>query len=169
MNRSIPASLALVFAAFAPVACSSGSDDAAQDAGEAQVAADPDAPAGISVSEARLTLPAVSGNPGALYFTISNTGDGDLTIASASINGAGMAMLHQTVTEGGQSRMSDLPEIPLPAGQEVSLAPGGMHVMAMQLDEGLVADGETEATVTFSSGDKVSFPVEIVPPGTLGQ
>jgi copper(I)-binding protein len=168
MSRSITASLALIVAALVPAACSSGSNETEQDAGEAQIASGPEAPAGVSVSDAQLTLPAVSGNPGALYFTISNSGESGLTIASASITGAGMAMFHQTVTEGGQSRMINLPEIPLPAGQEVSLAPGGMHVMAMQLDEALAVGGETEATLTFANGDKVSFPVRIVAPGTLG-
>ena len=36
-----------------------------------------------------------------------------------------------------------------------------MHVMAMELDDTLAAGGETEVTLTFVGGDKVSFPVEI--------
>ena len=39
--------------------------------------------------------------------------------------------------------------------------PGGTHVMAMDLADTLAAGGETEVTVTFVGGDKVSFPAEV--------
>jgi len=169
MSRSVSAGFALLLAAMAPVACTGEPDEAQRDAGQTQAATDPDAPAGISVSEARMTLPAVSGNPGALYFTIANSGEADLTIASASITGVGMATFHQTVNAGGQARMDSMAHVPLPAGEEVALAPGGMHVMAMDLDDSFAIGGRTEATLTFDNGDKVSFPVEIVAPGSTGE
>ena len=50
-------------------------------------------------------------------------------------------------------------------GEEVVFEPGGKHVMAYEVDEGLEVGGETEVTRTFVGGGKVSFPVEIRAPG----
>ncbi len=129
---------------------------------------DPEAPAGISVSDGRLTLPAVSGNPGAVYFTIRNAGEADQAIRSAWVSGAAMAILHETRTQGGTARMRDAGEVPLPAGGSVTFAPGGLHVMAMDIGGTLEEGGTTEVTLTFATGDKVSFPVEVRRPGNAG-
>ncbi len=126
---------------------------------------DPDAPEGISVGDGRLTLPAVSGNPGAVYFTIRNESEAEQVIASAVVTGAGMAMLHETVEEGGRTQMRSPEAVPVPAGGAVEFAPGGLHVMAMEIGDSLEEGAETEVTLTFASGDKVSFPVAIFGPG----
>lgn len=166
IRRTFCAALLLAFAALGPIACSSEPEDTAPaEAGVEPAATDPDAPEGISVSGGRMTLPAVAGNPGAVYFTVSNTGDTDLAIRSVSVVGAEMAMLHQTRTASGRAGMEGVDEVPVQAGEEVAFAPGGLHVMAMNLDDGLQQGGETEVTLTFANGDKVSFPAEIVGPG----
>lgn len=166
MNRTFSAALLLALAGLAPVACSSEPEDAElAETGADPAQADLDAPEGITVADGRLMLPAVSGNPGAVYFTISNGGDADLAIRSASVLGAEMAMLHQTSAEGGQARMQGVNEVPVPAGEDVAFAPDGLHVMAMGLEGSMRRGGETEVTLTFANGDKVSFPAEIVAPG----
>ena len=88
-----------------------------------------------------------------------------MEIAAVSVAGAGMAMLHETTTQDGQARMASLRTVPVPAGGEAEFAPGGLHVMVMDLGEDLDAGGETEVTVTFANGDKASFPAAIVGPG----
>ena len=134
---------------------------------ETEAPANPDAPAGISVTDGRMNLPAVAGNPGAVYFTISNDGDLDYNIRYASVQGAGSAMLHEMGEFNLAPVMEDVMQIPVPAGGSVEFAPGGKHVMAMDVDESLQAGGETEVTLTFLGGDKVSFPVEILEAGAM--
>ena len=119
---------------------------------------DPAAPSGITVSDGKLALPAVAGNPAAVYFTIRNAGDTDYTIRSAWVSGADSATLHQTTREDGRATMSEVAEVALPAGKAVEFAPGGLHVMAMNVGEALEVGGDTEVTLTFATGDKVSFP-----------
>jgi len=131
-----------------------------------QAGRDPDAPAGIAVSGGQLTLPAVSGNPGAVYFTVTNDGQDEVAIRSVSVADAGMAMLHETVAEGSTARMQKRGEVAVPAGSSVTFEPGGLHVMAMGLPDNLAAGGSTEVTLTFTSGDKVSFPVDVMAPGS---
>lgn len=161
------AAFSTAFALALAVAACGDSGDSADDAAQTPDSTwvDPDAPAGISVTDGMLTLPAVSGNPGAVYFTILNEGDSDEAIRSVWVNGAEMAMLHQTSMASGTAMMQDMSEVAVPAGETVSFAPGGLHAMAMGLSDHLEEGGETEVTLTFASGDKVSFPVKIVAAG----
>jgi len=133
------------------------------------LSANPEMPDGMRVAEgAWLNLPAVPGNPAALYFSIVNGSNSDAAIVAVDVTGAGSAMLHRTETMDGMASMADMDELIVPAGKTVSLRPGEMHVMAMDLDPALAEGGETEATVIFKSGDKASFPVLIRGPGDRG-
>jgi copper(I)-binding protein len=154
--------------AVCAAACSPEADTPAPPEAGTPMPADPDAPAGISASDGWMSLPPVSGNPGAVYFTISNAGDAATTIVAASLLGAERAEMHETVSTGQQMTMQELAEIPLPAGEELVFAPGGKHVMAFGLGDSLAVGGETELTLSFASGDKISFPVAIRAPGDTG-
>ena len=156
--------------AFSLVACGNEADAPAPPVETAaELAANPDVPQGMRIAEgAWLNLPAVPGNPGALYFSIVNGSNSDATIVAVDVSGAGHAMLHRTETMEGMARMADMEELIVPAGKTVSLRPGEMHVMAMDLDPTLAAGTETEATVIFKSGDKASFPVLIRGAGDRG-
>jgi periplasmic copper chaperone A len=156
MKTRVLAALALGLAALGPVAC--GSENGGE---QAAPTANPDAPSGISVSNARLSLPPVAGNPAAVYFDIANNGDQDAMIAGAFVEGAAMASLHHTTEDNGVAAMHPMEELPVPAGETARFAPGGMHVMAEGLAPALTAGGTAEVTLTFASGDKVSFPAEI--------
>lgn len=145
---------ALVLAALPLAACQQGKDDSGQ-------AAAPDAKPGITVSDARLVLPAVKGNPAAAYFTVRNGDAVATSLAAVHIEGAGKTEIHQT-TDG---KMAPVNWVELEAGTEVKLAPGGVHVMVFDLGDQLVAGGKGEMTVTFSGGDKVSAPLAIEPAG----
>jgi hypothetical protein len=147
------AGLALILAGLALAGC--GGEPAQQ----AETA--PEGMPGVAAFDARLILPAVKGNPGALYFEITNNGQGDTAIAGAFVEGAGLAMVHTTTREGGVASMNETKSVPVAKGATVAFAPGGKHVMAMQLDEALAAGGTTEVTLTFEGGDKLSFPAAI--------
>lgn len=165
-GRFLAASAALAVLA----ACGSEPEAPAEPAEETELlAANPDMPAGIQIPEgAWLSLPAVPGNPGAVYFSVINSSNSDATVVGVDISGAGNAMLHRTVMTEGMASMADMEELIVPAGKTVSLRPGEMHVMAMDLNPELVEGGETEATLIFANGDKASFPVIIRGAGDQG-
>ena len=154
MRGRVLAAAVLAALALLPAACGGGEETAQQ-------AGDPDAPEGIVVSNARLMLPPVSGNPAAVYFDIANHSGRDVMIRAANVQGAGMAMLHMTATWNLQTDMQEVVQQPVPAGETVSFAPGGLHVMASDLADTLAPGGTTEVTLTFVGGDKVSFPAEV--------
>ena len=135
---------------------------------EVPVDTTPDAPDGITVTDGRLNLPGVAGNPASVYFTITNDGTEMQMIRSAHVEGAESAMLHETSEWSGQVDMQELTQVAVQAGETLEFKPGGKHVMAMNLDPSLAVGGEVEVTLTFVRGDKVSFPARILATGDEG-
>lgn len=160
MNKTICAALGSAALALGVTACGGETEE--------PVPANPEAPQGITVSDARLNLPAVAGNPGALYFTVENDSEADIMLMSTNVEGADSTVMHQTATWNNRPDMQEVLQLPVPAGESLVLEPGGFHVMAMNLEEGLQVDGQTEVTLTFAGGDKISFPAEILAPGDEG-
>src|SRR5690606_27871943 len=101
--------------------------------------------------------PAVSGNPGAVYFDLVNGTEAELIVRSASVAGAGQTMMHVTSETG----MEEVLQVAVDPGQTFRFEPGGHHLMVSDLPATTVAGGEAEVTLTFAGGDKVSFPAEV--------
>lgn len=135
---------------------------------EAPVEAAPEAPEGITVTDGRMNIPAAAGNPGAVYFTITNDGTEPQTMRAVSVQGAESAMFHETSEWNLQVDMQELIQVPVPAGESVVFEQGGKHVMVFGLPAGLEPGGELEVTISFVRGDKVSFPVRLLAPGDDG-
>lgn len=156
MRKLLLASVALSLAGLALAGC--GGDPAEQ----AETA--PDSIPGVTVTNARLVLPAVKGNPGAVYFDLAYGDPG--TSARVGLNrvdvaGAKSAVLHEYSDWNLQKTMMEMAPPVIAKGETLKFEPGGKHVMAMELDESLAAGGSTEVTLTFAGGDKISFPAEI--------
>lgn len=124
----------------------------------------PDAKPGISGSDGHLVLPVVAGRPGAVYFTVRNDGPGKATLVGVHLAGAGQVQMHKT--EGGA--MAAIDKLDIAPGASAEFEPGGLHVMAFDLDKTLKAGGTTELTLTFAGGDKLSMPVRIDSMGGMG-
>lgn len=152
MNRKLLAALALSLAAVGPVACSEP---------EPAAPAGPEAPEGLSVANARLILPAVKGNPGAVYFDLASTAQKTWMIRAVDVTGAKGAVMHQPGTWNKQASMDEMNQLPVAAGETVKLEPGGKHIMVDGLPDTAVKGGKAEVTLTFVGGDKMSFPAEI--------
>ncbi|SHF68947.1 hypothetical protein SAMN04487965_2457 [Microbulbifer donghaiensis] len=78
---------------------------------------------------ARETLPGAAMS--AAYLSLRNASGKELRLQSVELPGLedADADLHTTVSEGGVSRMRALPELAIPAGATVEMAPGGVHLM----------------------------------------
>ena len=113
----------------------------------------------IIISNKRLVLPAVKGNPAALYFTMANKAKADLVITSLDVESAAKTMMHETV--GGTMNMLDT--VKVPAGGSVGFVPGGKHVMVMGLSQAITKDSKAPlVTFHFKDGSQeaVAFKVE---------
>jgi len=126
-----------------------------------QVDNSPEAPDGISVTNARLMLPAVKGNPAAIYFDVKNDSGENRMIRAASVAGAESAVIHQMGTWNNALSMDEIFQVDVPSKGELKFEPAGLHVMANNLADTVAAGGTAEVTLTFVGGDKVSFPAEV--------
>lgn len=128
---------------------------------EAPPAAD-EAKPGITLSGGQLRLPAVKGNPGAAYFTVTNAAtSSSVTITGIAIAGAAKAEMHET--KDGAMRAVD--RVDVEAGSTVKFAPGGLHVMAFDLDRSFAAGGSGTLTATFADGSTAAVPLKLVAAG----
>lgn len=121
----------------------------------------PDAKPGVTAGAARLVLPIVPKRPGVVYFRVTNNTGGKITLAGVHVQGVGRAEMHRT--SGGA--MAPVDHVDIDAGAAVAFAPGGLHVMAFDIADTLKAGGETELTLTFADGDKLSLPIKVEPMG----
>ena len=65
-----------------------------------------------------------------------------------------------TAVPAGGMVMESLDEVELPAGEEVVLEPGGLHVMLVGLQDRLIAGERFTATLELGSG--TTLPVEVL-------
>lgn len=111
--------------------------------------------------------PASKGGTGAGFLTLTNPGPKPDTLVSveAPIAGGGVQM-HQSMVHDGMAMMHPVTGIPVPARGSVTLAPGGYHLMFLQLRQALAVGDKASATLTFASGAKVkaTFVVGLAPP-----
>ena len=96
---------------------------------------------------ARATVPGQK--TGSVYVELTSAADTALVAAGSPV--AARAELHSMTMEGGVMRMRALPRVELPAGKTVKLAPGGMHVMLVDLKQPLKAGEKIPVTLSLQS------------------
>lgn len=156
MKSFRPAILALAAAAQLPMlaACSQGSDKADAPAA-AEATGGAVSASGLTVSNARIVLAPVAGNPAAVYFDLAYSGAPGVSLTEVEVDGAGMTMIHDYAEDGGTMKMVMTDAVPLAANAPVAFAPGGLHVMAMDPGDALKAGGTAKVTLTLSDGAKL--------------
>ncbi len=63
--------------------------------------------------------------------------------------------------DGGMMQMVPVEQVDLPAGETVSLEPGGLHIMLLDLTEPLEIGDEFDVDLEFESGETLSVTVEV--------
>ena len=122
---------------------------------------------GLTVAKAQLMMPAVVGNPAGLFFDLSYSGADELTLESADIAQSQGTMIHDVVEKDGMTQMVPLGPLSIKAGDAVSFAPGGKHIMAMKLDEAVAPGGKVDVTLTFAGGKTAKFTADVMPAGAM--
>jgi len=114
----------------------------------------------ISHPWARATAPGQT--MGAGYLTIENNGASDDKLISVTTDAAAMTEVHEVVNENNMAKMRAVEAIAIPKGQTTKLAPGGYHVMFMNIKAPFKEGEKIHATLTFEKAGpvKVDFAVE---------
>ena len=97
----------------------------------------------------------------AAYLTLSNPDRDAVTLVEARSEMVGRIELHRSIQEDGMWRMRRVPDLLVPAGGEVKMAPGGIHLMLFELERSL-REGETmPLTLEFDTGETRQVDVSV--------
>jgi copper(I)-binding protein len=159
-SRSLTRWLAVVAAVLALVAAGCGDDS--------------DDTGGVEVSGAWSRTSPMVADAGAVYMDLEAGETTAVVAASVSDEVAAEVELHETAamdaSDMDDSDMDDsdmamtmrpVERIELPAGETVSLAPGGLHIMLLGLVEPLEVGDEFDVTLSLESGDELVVAVEV--------
>lgn len=104
------------------------------------------------------------------YMIIRNEGAQADRLLGGSAEFAGRVEVHEMAMDGDVMRMREIEGgIEIPAGGQVTLRPGGLHVMFMQLAEPMVEGTQWPATLTFEQGGDVAVTFTVEDMKTIGE
>lgn len=101
----------------------------------------------------------------AAYLVISNTGERDTVLIGGEASFAEKLELHNHVMHDGMMRMTQLEEVTVPAGESVTFAPGGMHLMLFGLKTALEEDAKVQLSLYTKQQETITFDAQVVMPG----
>ncbi len=97
----------------------------------------------------------------AAYLSLENNAEESLKLISITSSAAKDCSIHETVIEDGMSRMHQLNAIELPPSTKISLQPGGMHIMLMELNKPLIKGESFPLQLEFSDGSVKKIELKI--------
>ena len=108
---------------------------------------------------------------GAVYLALTGGAQPD-RLVEVSTPVAAMAGVHESIAEGGIMRMRAVDAMPILPGKTVTFAPGGYHIMLMELSHPLVAGQTFPLTLKFEHAAPTTVDVRVLAIGagaTAGQ
>ncbi len=118
----------------------------------------------LEVTEPRAQLmPGV----GAVYLTVTNSGDEADHLVAIKTAAASVAETHETVVEEGVMRMMARPEgFEIPAGGSLELAPGGKHIMLIEPQPTSDEGGTILLTLHFATSEPIAIEAIVTTPAS---
>jgi periplasmic copper chaperone A len=105
---------------------------------------------------------------GAGFLTITNHGSAADRLVGASSPAARVTEIHTHMREGDILRMRPVEAVEIPAGQAVTLQPGGFHLMLIGLKAPLIQGQTVPVTLRFERAGEVTVTLAILPAGARG-
>lgn len=101
------------------------------------------------------------------YVTITNTGKEPDTLVGGSAEIAGRVEIHEMSHEGGMMRMRELkPGLVINPNETVTLRPGGLHLMLIDLKQQPTVGAPFKGTLVFAKAGTVQIEYKVEPFGT---
>ncbi len=98
----------------------------------------------------------------AAWFVVTNTGSTDDRLVSAESDVAAATEIHEMTMTDGAMMMSPLEDgLPIPAGETVTLEPGGYHIMFIGLTRDLIAGESFTLELVFETAGPIEVTVPI--------
>lgn len=97
----------------------------------------------------------------AAYMEIENETHHDRQAVSMQCQAFDRAEFHRTMEKDGTASMEHQPVLNIKADSELSLKPGGYHIMLFNPAHRLVAGDKTGCSMTFDDGTTLQFDLEV--------
>ena len=115
----------------------------------------------ISAPFTRATLP--NAPVGGGFVSIENTGAEADRLVSATSPAAKVVQIHEMAMEGDVMKMRELTDgLEIPAGETVTLSPGGLHLMFMSLNQAFVEGETVPVTLVFEKAGSVELELPVL-------
>jgi len=99
---------------------------------------------------------------GAAFMHIVNAGDAPDRLRSAASSVAKIVQVHEMKLVDGVMKMSELKDgLEIPAGGDVTLEPGGYHIMLINLTQDIAPDSTYELDLTFETAGTTTVTVTV--------
>lgn len=95
------------------------------------------------------------------YVSLRNTGSEDVRLISAASDRFGLVEVHRSVEVDGVARMREVEAVEIPAGSEVHLAPGDLHLMLMRPQRDTVEGERIVMRLRFDDGTERAVQFEV--------
>ena len=100
---------------------------------------------------------------GVVYFTLRNQGPDMDRLLAIDLPDGGQAQMHDSQMQDGVMRMRPADAVLIPAGGELVLQPGGMHVMLMDLPGPLIEGDGLKLILRFEAAGPVEMEAAVEP------
>jgi periplasmic copper chaperone A len=117
--------------------------------------------AGVKVEQPWARATPAGAKTAAIYLKLTDHGTPDHLIG-VSTPAADMAMMHESYTEGGVSKMRMLDSVALDPDKPVTFQPGAMHIMLEGLKTPLRVGASFPLTLTFEKAPPQTVRVEVL-------
>lgn len=103
------------------------------------------------------------GGAAEVYLTLTNRGLRTVELVGARSDMASIETLHETDARSGNTkRMSAVSALRIAPGDSLTLGPGGMHIMLIDLEKPLPAGRALPLRLQFYDGDEISLSVPVL-------
>jgi len=117
--------------------------------------------AAIAVEAAWARETAASARTGGVFLTLVNHTDAPDRLIAGSSEAAAAVALHSHIIDGEVMRMRQVEAVELPAGETVTLEPGGLHIMLIDLKAPLREGSTIPLTLNFERAGEVAVEVRV--------
>lgn len=115
---------------------------------------------GIEISRAWMRPAAKDGN-GAVYFSLQNHSASADELTGVSSDIATAVEMHESKMEGDVMQMNQLMSIPIKGKAGVEFAPGGYHVMLIDLKKDVNIGDHVQVTLHFKDHEDITLSVPV--------
>lgn len=107
----------------------------------------------------------IAGRNGAVFLTIKDKGTAGDKLLSASSPVADKLEVHETIMDNGVMKMREVKGLEVTPAKPTTLAPGGYHIMLMNLKQPLKEGDHFPVTLTFEKAGAVTATATVTKAG----